>query len=206
MSTVMTSCRMASPRQARSHYHHGDLPRTLREVARVMVREQGSEAFSLRAAAKQAGVDPAAVYRHFADKQALLRDVALSGFVELAEAMEATLARRRSPESRFCAVGEAYVRFAVAEPELFRLMFGKGLVVRTEVEAAATAGRDPYRILLDTLVELRDAGLSSQAPERAALTAWASVHGLAHLAIDGRIDDLELGIREVSKAVLRGLR
>lgn len=169
------------------------------------MREHGSEGFSLRAAAKQAGVDPAAVYRHYADKRALLAAVARDAFVELAEAMEASLARRRTPASRFTAVGEAYVRFALAQPRLFRLMFSDSGVDRASVEAAAPGGRSPYGILLDALEELRDAGTSRHEPARAALGAWSAVHGFAHLALEGRVDDVEAGLRDVIGLVLRGL-
>jgi AcrR family transcriptional regulator len=197
---------MSAMAPARATYHHGDLPRVLRETARALVSEHGSEGFSLRAAAKQAGVDPAAVYRHYADKQALLRAIAREGFVELAAAMEASLARRRTPESRLIAVGEAYVRFAVAEPELFFLMFGRSGVATSDVEAEAPGGRSPYKILLDCLVELEAAGKSELPAQRASLGAWSAVHGLAHLVIEGRIEDVELGIREVTRSVLRSLR
>lgn len=100
----------------------------------------------------------------------------------------------------------AYVRFAVAEPEPFRLMFGRSGVETSDIEAELVSGRSPYEILLECLVELEAAGKSELPAPRATLGAWSAVHGLAHLAIEGRLEDVELGIREVTKSVLRSLR
>ena len=193
------------PGRTRDGYHHGDLPRVLRATARALVSKHGAVGFSLRAAAKEAGVDPAAVYRHYADKDALLVAVASEGYVELAAAMEHELAKRRTPETRFIGVGEAYVRFALAEPELFRLMFGRNTVDPAAVDQAAAGGRRPFRILLDCLQELADAGKLAFPPRRAALPAWSAVHGLSYLAIEGRIDDVDQALRIVLETLLRGL-
>jgi AcrR family transcriptional regulator len=139
----------------RRSYHLGDLGPRLIETATGLVR--AGEEPSLRAVAAAVGVDPAAVYRHFADKADLLRAVAMVGHESLAEAMTARLEGVVDPGERFKALGEAYVRFALAEPGLFRVMFGPATVV----EDAAPAG--------------------------ATVAAWALVHGLAILLLDRRV-------------------
>ncbi|MEM6996199.1 MAG: TetR family transcriptional regulator [Myxococcota bacterium] len=143
---------------ARARYHHGDLPRALRAAARTLVRRDGAQGFSLRAAAKSAGVDPAAVSRHYRDKQALLDAVAEDGFVELAQAMEDAAARHRKPALKLRAAGEAYLGFAVGAPRLFRLMFDTKRVDPAAVAARTESGKNAYETLLGILEALRRAG------------------------------------------------
>jgi len=201
MSTVMTKSTMirtriakksvkARPPPPRATYHHGDLSHALIDVATALVRRSGGEAFSLRAAAKELGVDPAAAYRHFEDKEALLRAVAVRGFAALSDSMEAGVARAADTASRFAAVGAAYVEFAVLEPSLFRLMFAGAKVAPAEF-TGGTGGtsvvRFPYQILTDSIDELRRDGLCTVDRAGAALVAWSAVHGLAFLILDGRL-------------------
>lgn len=74
---------------------------------------------SLRAA----GVSKAAPYHHFASKDALLAGIATQGFNELTETMSKRMADETRPNARLNASGFGYVAFAVANPELFALMF-----------------------------------------------------------------------------------
>ncbi|MBL9108365.1 MAG: TetR/AcrR family transcriptional regulator [Myxococcales bacterium] len=74
-------------------YHHGDLRRALIVATKAIVEESGAESFTLREAARRAGVNHRAAYRHFEDKSALLAAVAEEGFVELSSRIEAALAR-----------------------------------------------------------------------------------------------------------------
>jgi AcrR family transcriptional regulator len=192
MSTVMTNGAMrprpaktaATVTPARATYHHGDLAHALVDVATELVRRDGGDGFSLRAAAKELGVDPAAAYRHFADKDGLLRAVAVNGFVALATSMQDRIACATDAVGRFAAVGEAYVDFAVREPALFRLMFSGAPIASAEVVGVA---RSPSRILTDSIDELHAAGLSSVDRAGDALLAWSAVHGLAFLILDGRL-------------------
>src|SRR6185503_17019443 len=97
-----------------STYHHGELrPALLRAAAKVLEAE-GREAVSLRDLARRAGVSHAAPYRHFADREALLAALAEEGFVLLAAELEGKPRREQAV---------AYVRFALANPGRFRLMF-----------------------------------------------------------------------------------
>lgn len=190
---------MATRPSRRTPYHHGDLPRALLRVAERMVRDEGADALSLRAVARRAGVDPAAVYRHFDDKDALLRTVAGRGFAALATAMQAGLDQARTPADRLAAVGAAYVRFAAREPALFRLMFGGRTREVTQASEVGASQPSPYELLIEALGAL---GVSSDQ----AIVAWSAVHGLATLAIDGRVDDLDAALPCVLGATVRGLR
>jgi AcrR family transcriptional regulator len=177
-------------------YHHGDLERALLTASTNLVRKSGESGFSLRAVAGAAGVDPAAVYRHFDDKTALLCAVASSGFSLLAERMEASASSARTPEQRFLQIGDAYIRFALDEPSLFRLMFGP----TTSSLAPKPGESSPTFALLESAL----AGLAEKPKAGAALTAWSSVHGLSTLLLDGRIRvDVDTAVREVLSLALQ---
>lgn len=165
----------------RGTYHHGDLRAALLTAARALLDEGGVAAVSLREAARRAGVTPAACYRHFADKDALLTALAVQGFGEFAEALGQAF---RGGQRTLAEMGVAYVAFAVQRPGLFRLMFGP---------AVADRSRSPELLqAIGAATQLFEGGLKSHAatgPDDrvAALRAWATVHGLATLAIDGML-------------------
>src|SRR5271165_7033628 len=104
-------------------YHHGDLAAALIEQGLALLETKGLDDLSLRAVARRARVSAAAVYRHFADKDALLAAIAARGFAELNQAFDRGLAkaRRRAPLGRLRALGLAYIDFALSHPGLYRL-------------------------------------------------------------------------------------
>jgi AcrR family transcriptional regulator len=183
----------------RTAYHHGDLRRALVEHSVALVREHGVDGFSLRAAARAAGVDPAAVYRHFTDRDDLMRAVAAAGFAELADRVRAAAGAADGAGARLTAIGTAYVRFAVDQPEYFSVMFGRH---GADPPAAGT-----YAQLLDALTDLaaeRPLALDAGA---AAVVAWSAVHGLAVLAVAGSVPahGLDDALDGVTATVLAGL-
>ena len=169
-----------------STYHHGDLPAALLRAAGRTLEKRGIGALSLREAARHAGVSHNAPYRHFPDREALLVALAAEGFAMLGE-------RLRGQPGR--AMGEAYVRFALEQPQRFRLMFGGVLPMAKypELRAAADAA---YQALQQAFKEM-------PRPELAAAAAWSLVHGLAHLLLDGHFEraDREDFVRAVLGAV-----
>jgi AcrR family transcriptional regulator len=153
-----------------STYHHGDLRPALLRAAEKLLEKGGPEALSLRELARRAGVSHNAPYRHFSGREALLAALAADGFRLLGDALAATSGR---------AIGEAYVSFALEHPQLFRLMFGGRLRFSRHRELAQAAAR-PYEALL---AAFRAQPVAD--PEKTAAAAWALVHGLAHLLLDG---------------------
>lgn len=204
-------------RPHRDRYHHGDLRNALVERAAELVRAHGPEGFSLREAAREAGVSPAAVYRHFPDKAALLVALAEDGHARLATAMERAVARlpaerdpRRHAVAVLGAVGDAYVEFAVKNPSHFRVMFGPALKGHPFTPGCAPSGRDSFHILVEALDGMVAAGAIP--PERRAgaeLVAWSSVHGLASLLVDGALPpelrERKVLVATVHHAIARGL-
>ena len=175
-----------------STYHHGDLrPALLRAAAKVLEKE-GPAALSLRELARRAGVSHNAPYRHFSGREALLAALAADGFRMLGDALAQNSGR---------AMGEAYVRFALEHPQLFRLMFGGHLNFSRHRELAQAAAR-PY----EALVAAFRAQPAIADPDKSAAAAWSLVHGLAHLLLDGHFaqragTDRPAFVREVIGAV-----
>jgi AcrR family transcriptional regulator len=179
--------------QHRDGYHHGDLRNALVASAVRLIETSGTSSFSLREAAREVGVSANAAYRHFDDKSALMTAVAAFGFRQLATQMVGAMAsaaggRAKGPASvaRFKAVGRAYVEFAVAHPELFRVMFGECGAECRQAEPGDDATEDPWSLLGKTLDALvADGLLATEVRPGAELKAWSVVHGFASLALDG---------------------
>lgn len=171
-------------------FHHGDLRNALLAIARRLIALRGPEGFSLREAAREAGVSPNAAYRHFADRQAMLRELARQGFLELATVTEEAMAAAGDdPVAQFRANGIAYVRFAARERDLFTLMFGpygagggkEGLDVRGP--KTGLAAFELLGLVLDRLVAAGNLAPADRAG--AATMLWSAVHGLAVLSNAG---------------------
>jgi AcrR family transcriptional regulator len=179
--------------QHRDGYHHGDLRNALVASAVRLIETSGTSTFSLREAARDVGVSANAAYRHFDDKSALMTAVAAFGFRQLATQMVGAMAsaaggRAKGPASvaRFKAAGRAYVEFAVAHPELFRVMFGECGAECRQAEPGDDATEDPWSLLGKTLDALvADGLLATEVRPGAELKAWSVVHGFASLALDG---------------------
>ena len=165
-------------------YHHGNLRQALIREARASLKEKGVDRLSLREVARNAGVSHAAAYHHFRDKTDLVAAVAVEAFGELEAVMQAVPDGDAS--TRLGTLMRCYVMFALDNPDEFRLMFLPQLrsdEVHTEVEAA---GRATYALIVEALASLQAKGrLAADDPERAAITAWATAHGLATLMLDG---------------------
>jgi AcrR family transcriptional regulator len=162
-------------------YHHGDLRAALVRTAMELLEEGGESALSLRAVARRAGVSPAAPYRHYADREALVSAVAAVGYRELAERLAAAHPSPSTPD-QLVSVAIAYVQFALDRPALFRIMFGEPCDRDNDQRIAATAAVSQY---VRAIVERS----FPQAEADALATAiWALVHGLAVLHLDGKLD------------------
>jgi AcrR family transcriptional regulator len=166
---------------SRSPYHHGDLRAACLRAAMELLEEGGTTALSLRAVARRAGVSPAAPYRHYADRDALISAVAAVGYRELAEQLAAA---HPSPSSAddFAAIAVGYVQFALQRPALFRVMFGEPCDRDNSERVAATTAISEY---VGAIVRQSFPGSNAEALSTA---AWALVHGLAFLHLDGKLD------------------
>jgi AcrR family transcriptional regulator len=143
----------------------------------LAVIAEAPEALSLRELARRAGVSPAAVYRHFPDKAALLAALAAQGLAMLGRAQHQAFSAAGGGLDGFAATGVAYVHFALAHPALFRLTFATGGVAEDGEVDAMTFLRENAR-------QFAPPGFD---PQIFALQAWSLVHGLATLILDGQL-------------------
>src|SRR5271170_4924491 len=149
----------------RKPYHHGSLRSALIEASVALAREGGPDRVILREAARAAGVSHSAAYRHFADREALLAEVASFARNELAAEMRRRVNRAKDPRRRLRAVGTAYIDFALTEPGLFRTAFTSHPATSPVADKdRANAGppgdhADPFEILGEVLDQCQAAGL-----------------------------------------------
>jgi AcrR family transcriptional regulator len=180
---------------ARTSYRHGDLRDALVQVGLELARVGGPDAVVLRRATREAGVSPNAAYRHFADRNALLKAVSDAALGLAADRMEAEIAATPASDDpatrardRLRALGAGYILFAREEPGLFRTAFS---VPDTLQNAASTAkagrgGRTPFELVGGALDALVESGVLPQSRrQNAEFLAWSAVHGLGMLVIDG---------------------
>ena len=175
---------MSWKRRAREGaYHHGNLREALVQAARDLIKEKGPAGFTFADAARSAGVSPAAPYRHFRDREALLADVAREGFVRF-EAMLTTGWNGGKPDvlAAFHNVGRAYLAFARAEPAYYAAMFESGLPpdLSPELRAAADRAFAVLRGAAETLVGSLPADKRPPALMMS-LHVWSLSHGIASL-------------------------
>jgi AcrR family transcriptional regulator len=165
-------------------YHHGGLREAVVEEGLRLLCTNGAEALSLREIARNVGVSATAIYRHFPDKDALLKALAAAGFAQLGEKQSAVAGG--GGKEGFAAIGQAYVRFALENPSLFRLMFS---ATPAHVHPDVESHKGSAAWLLRTgIANLMPPGASKQAEFAAMLRAWALVHGLAMLILDKQVD------------------
>jgi AcrR family transcriptional regulator len=177
-------------------YHHGHLRRALLDAALQVLTEQDLAGLTLRQVARRAGVSEAAPYHHFASKAALVEALVVETLYQLAQALqEAGQASTGTSLDRLMAIGVAYVRFAVEHRASFQILYRPELrhLARPQPDADGMtpspidqAGSAAYRVLLDAIMGCQQAGVVVAGdPLPLALTAWATVHGLAQLLLDG---------------------
>lgn len=192
---------MSETTGTRSTYRHGDLRQALMDTAIEMARSGGPDAIVLREATRRTGVSPNAAYRHFADRDALVRAVsdaaqglAADRMAAAIEAIDPSGAASTDARLRLRAVGTGYLRFAQEEPGLFRTAFSvpHDLGEALSHSKRGASGRTPFETLSIVLDEMLETG--ALPPERrhgAELLAWSSVHGLGMLIIDGPLRGLD---------------
>jgi AcrR family transcriptional regulator len=192
-------------------YHHGDLRRSLIETALQLVTEEQDWTFSLREVARRAGVSHRAPYNHFPEKLDLLGAVAAVGFDRLHDGLAGATVGIDDPEALLDAICRTYVHMGLANPALYRLMFGPVLSdtgVSDRPTVARAAGDRARTVLENAILRGARAGIFAVSPDSprdvilAAFAAWSAVHGLTMLVID-RIPKAELSLDDMIDRLLR---
>ena len=178
-----------SASKKRESYHHGDLREALLAAAEEILRERGATGFSLREAARRAGVSPGAPAHHFGDSRGLLTAVATRGFERLTERLQD--ASGGAPAgARLKALGAAYLDFARENAALFGIMWLKDVLDQADPRYLA-AGRAAFNVLEQAAMgKSLPVATASHVPHPSVIAAWAMIHGLAKLTLDGALDRL----------------
>lgn len=167
----------------RAGYHHGNLREALIEAALALIPENGPLGFTFAEAARQAGVSPAAPYRHFRDRDQLLADIAQQGFGHFETAL--ALAWNQGapdPMTAFCNIGKAYLEFARSQPGYYAAMFEAGITLDATPELRDVSDR-AFGILRAAAERVTASLPPQQRPPAlmVALHIWSLSHGIASL-------------------------
>jgi AcrR family transcriptional regulator len=165
-------------------YHHGNLREALVEAALLLIRERGPAGFAFVELARAAGVSPAAPYRHFRDRNALLAEVARRGYERFAADLERGWnGGRPDPVAAIENCGRAFLAFARREPAFYAAMFDSTLPIDSEpaLRQAADAAFAVLRHAADAAVAT--AGQNRPPALMVALHLWSLAHGIASLFI-----------------------
>jgi len=167
-------------------YHHGNLAAELLRIACDTLAEGGAASLTLRGVAERAGVTAAAVYRHFADKDALLAAVAEDGYRQLVTQFEAAMGHNTpSPRDQLRGLGRAYIQFAAENPHLHSVMFGPRAKHTKENDRLQVIANQSFSLLQQAVLRCLGPSISEQQLMQTSLALWSLVHGYAILARDG---------------------
>lgn len=172
---------------AQKSYHHGNLRAELLDAAINQLRNADAEELSLRALARDLGVSQTAPYRHFSDKGELLAAMAARGYRDLLNTLQLSSGNcGDSPGEQLVAFAHAYINYAAANPQLFKLIFGPAAQPAEKYPELRAASRDTLRLVQDILQQGIDAGVFQHGENAAYLAnaGWSGIHGLATLLVD----------------------
>ncbi|MEM9591796.1 MAG: TetR/AcrR family transcriptional regulator [Pseudomonadota bacterium] len=171
--------------RTKSKYHHGDLREALLHASYDLVEMHGAENFTLAEACRLAGVSTAAPYKHFKDRDEVLGLIVTRGFNRMSDqSMTAVEAAGVGTLAGIVAMGQAYVRFAVENENVFRLMFGQHPVIKTN-EVVVGEGMGCFSKVIEQVAIYCERNGVSGNPDEIAVRLWTFVHGAASLLIDG---------------------
>lgn len=149
---------------------------------------EGAESVTMRRVADAVGITPMAIYRHFANRDALLTEIAYEGLREAARALDD---RARDPDvlQRIKALLEPYLDFALTHPHRFDYAFSGGRDAAVRSQKDLDPARSPLiRVAVETVEEGMAKGLfKPDDPLEVVLTLWAHQHGLIALYRAGRL-------------------
>lgn len=172
----------------RENYHHGELRSALIAASDEIIRESGVEGFSLREAARRAGVSPGAPKHHFGSIVGLLTEVAIAAYGQLARYLSDALVANQTAEQKLQSLGTAYVRYALDNPGHFRLICRKDLVNRhhPDFEPAVYSAMTGFVLTAAEYYGSTFPPETDQAVHPGIVAAVSTIHGIAHMAIEDK--------------------
>lgn len=180
-----------------------DLRRRVLDASLALIDSAGLEAFSMREVARRAGVSHQAPYHYFADREAIMAAIVIEGFGQLREDLLTAGAGIADPRQRLTALGKAYLAFAMRQPAHFKLMFRSEWVDAEKHAQAGACAQDAFSVLsevIGAIAEGRDDEVRTLL-----LTAWSLAHGMATLAIEGKLNKFiapDVGVERAASIAL----
>jgi AcrR family transcriptional regulator len=173
----------------KTSYHHGSLKDALLEAARLLVAERGPAGFTLAEAAKRVGVTAAAPYRHFADRDDLMGELARRGFELFGQRLAGAWDEGKpEPRQALRRMGSAYLAFARSEPGLYAAMFVDSKRPAISPAWGGVAGMAFDGLNQATSAVLSKPGQNSAEARQLAFELWSLSHGVAMLSLAGHLD------------------
>jgi len=173
----------------KKNYHHGDLKNALIQAGWKILAREGVGGLSLRKVAQEAGVSHAAPYAHFADKQALIAAISTDGFSQLYERLSQVAAQHQSqPREQLIETAWAYLQFAQANPDRFKLMFSGVLEKEKDYPEFVEISYRNLGLIVSIVEACQAVGVLRPGPAEAiAISVWSLVHGFVLLLLEGQI-------------------
>jgi AcrR family transcriptional regulator len=191
---------VGSPAPTRA-YHHGNLRQALVNAGLARLEQKRGGELSLRELARTVGVSANASYRHFGAKGDLLQALAAEGFRRLIAAQARAATGAKDPMERHRAAGRAYVKFAMANPALFRLMLGHSEPKPTgELKSTSEFA---FQALRASAAHAMSVPVDDERATVAAIRAWSLAHGLSQIILAGHLDEFGPDLDPLIDAVLR---
>ncbi|HZV96136.1 MAG TPA: TetR/AcrR family transcriptional regulator [Candidatus Nitrosocosmicus sp.] len=179
-------------------------------VAQHRFATQGRDGVSMRQLADALGCSPMTPYRYFRNKDEILAAVRTAAFDRFADALEAAVARARGDlRKQGEAVGEAYIRFALSEPEAYRLMFDLSQPHQDRYPELVRATARARHMMSASLEELVEAGIFVGDAQLMGHVFWATMHGLIVLHLAGKLPakpDFKAIRQEAMRLLVAGAR
>lgn len=195
-------------------YHHGDLKNALLDAARDLAIEGSVDGFTLREVARRAGVSPAAPYHHFADKNDLVRQLAIRAFETMRQTLQTAADSATDSAQQLEAMGVAYLHFAFTHAAEFRFMFKRELCAAPgQPDPLEEAGRAAQAVLHNVVVAAQaNQTIRAGDPQMIVLSIWSVIHGLSGILLEtpsgknATLSGAEEMARGVVRDVLNGVR
>lgn len=190
-ATMSRAERLKSRSAERREAQRGRLRDLLLVVAEEQLRTRGYAAFSLREVAEATQYTPTTIYRHFRDRDALIEAVLQKWFGHFARALDEADRPQLAPQERLMGIGDAYLRFALAQPERYRIMFLDRPDIGVMPQEGAHFRDDPaFGVLIRACEALFAAGQAgAHPPMKVAMMLWLGLHGVAAMAVASDILD-----------------
>lgn len=198
-----------SLKKKRGSYHHKNLRQALLTLTREMISEEGIESVTLRELARRLNISRTAPYRHFKDKSSLLAAVAHESYTQLNLKLLQDFQSADTPLKQLELMMVHYVRFAVENPDHYKLMFGESFQKKDNFPELAEVADETFAILTQAIFLCQEHRLVAKADARdQGFVVWSALHGLARLMMDGKIlpENRDIFANMVSHTLINGLK